>query len=540
MEAKGWAASLILDSNEAILGACRSILDDCEICSEESLLLSEVDRLPLSATMEIVKRIREGEDVLGDSYMRANSRESLRFHGETYTPDFLVSEMVSRASTVRNPRNIVDMGCGSGRFARACAERFPSAKVIAIDSSPFATLMAKATFRAVGLEDRIEVRQCDFTKSNLSALLDDGPTLWIGNPPYVRHHDIPKEKKEWLISAAKSFGYKASALSGLHVYFFLAVAENCKDGDFGVVVTSAEWLDSRYGALPRSLLAERLGVISLALNDRGERVFDGVDTTSIVSLFDISTAHELGRSVELRYRENGGENVRKAPLAQLRASRKWSGFFFGRNSSKKKNGYVRLGDIARVHRGIATGANKFWVRSKEDAGWMKYSVPVVSHARQVSALRSGDLSFDDLDRLLTLPCDVDSLSGEDAEVVRRVIENGRQLGIDKGCVARSRKHWWSIPAGEPAAILMTYMSRKPPVFVVNSSSVRSLNVVHGIYPTVALSEHAVKELVEYLNMSVTCDDGRTYCGGLTKFEPKEAEEILVPAPDMLEEGSWRL
>jgi hypothetical protein len=28
------------------------------------------------------------------------------------------------------------------------------------------------------------------------------------------------------------------------------------------------------------------------------------------------------------------------------------------------------------------------------------------------------------------------------------------------------------------------------------------------------------------------DDGRTYAGGLTKFEPREMERLLVPTPEL--------
>ena len=86
---------------------------------------------------------------------------------------------------------------------------------------------------------------------------------------------------------------------------------------------------------------------------------------------------------------------------------------------------------------------------------------------------------------------------------------------------------------------MTYMARRAPVFIANPERIRSLNVVHGIYPLVELSDFAVSGLVAYLNSSVARSEGRTYSGGLTKFEPREVENLWVPSPAMLEEGSWR-
>ena len=45
-------------------------------------------------------------------------------------------------------------------------------------------------------------------------------------------------------------------------------------------------------------------------------------------------------------------------------------------------------------------------------------------------------------------------------------------------------------------------------------------------------------LLQFLNGNVELSDGRTYAGGLTKFEPKEMERLMVPSFDILEEGEW--
>ncbi len=44
-------------------------------------------------------------------------------------------------------------------------------------------------------------------------------------------------------------------------------------------------------------------------------------------------------------------------------------------------------------------------------------------------------------------------------------------------------------------------------------------------------------LCAYLNAATRQADGRTYAGGLTKFEPREMERLLVPSPALLLEKS---
>jgi hypothetical protein len=79
------------------------------------------------------------------------------------------------------------------------------------------------------------------------------------------------------------------------------------------------------------------------------------------------------------------------------------------------------------------------------------------------------------------------------------------------------------------------MARRPPAFVRNLAKARYINIAHGLYPRDELSDHCLAALVAYLARSVSTADGRTYAGGLTKFEPKEMERLHVPVPAVLEQ-----
>ena len=62
---------------------------------------------------------------------------------------------------------------------------------------------------------------------------------------------------------------------------------------------------------------------------------------------------------------------------------------------------------------------------------------------------------------------------------------------------------------------------------------RHLNIAHGIYPREQMPEKQLLALAGHLSAYTRLTDGRTYAGGLTKFEPREMERILVPGPDLL-------
>jgi hypothetical protein len=85
--------------------------------------------------------------------------------------------------------------------------------------------------------------------------------------------------------------------------------------------------------------------------------------------------------------------------------------------------------------------------------------------------------------------------------------------------------------------LATYMARRPPAFVRNTAAARHLNIAHGLYPSEALDEAVLANLVDYLAGAVKLTEGRMYAGGLTKFEPREMERLLVPGIDLLAQGA---
>ena len=78
------------------------------------------------------------------------------------------------------------------------------------------------------------------------------------------------------------------------------------------------------------------------------------------------------------------------------------------------------------------------------------------------------------------------------------------------------------------------MARQAPRFALNPDGLAIVNVAHGIYPRSALSGHQLEALVAALNQARESfrGNGRTYHGGLEKFEPREMEALQIPA------GAW--
>jgi hypothetical protein len=72
------------------------------------------------------------------------------------------------------------------------------------------------------------------------------------------------------------------------------------------------------------------------------------------------------------------------------------------------------------------------------------------------------------------------------------------------------------------------MARRPPQFTLNTCEARHINIAHGLYPRENLAAGILRQLVAWLNQNISTGSGRTYAGGLTKFEPKEIERLRIP------------
>lgn len=490
-----------------------------------------VEPLDLQETRDL---ILEGEDPLGQAFCAARTAEERRPHGQTFTPAPIVRSMLEWARGRTVPARVVDPGCGSGRYVLAALGTFPDAVGVAVDLDPYAALMTRAGAYVLGLESRLDVVVGDYREFKLPRI--EGVTLFLGNPPYVRHHAIDGRWKAWLGETASQMGLRASGLAGLHVHFLLATALHAQVGDVGSFITSSEWLDTGYGRLVRDLLTGPLSASSIHVLDPKSLPFDDATVTGAIMCFEVGAdlsdvRIQTAESVDALSDLSAGLPV---PRQRLAGSSRWSAIT--RPIPRTPDGYVELGEIARVHRGAVTGANRVWVAPRDAVDLPgDLLLPTVTRARELFAAGECLATTDGLKVVISLPADLNVLDESDRERVDRFLREAERLGVTDGYVARRRRAWWSVGLASPAPILATYMARRPPAFVRNSAGARHINIAHGIYPREPMSAPELDALAAYLRTSVSTASGRTYAGGLTKFEPREMERLVVPGLPLLRE-----
>jgi adenine-specific DNA-methyltransferase len=481
---------------------------------------------------ELRERINAGDDPLGDAFCAIRSAEERRPLGQTYTPAPIVGSMMGWAEAQGRPERVIDPGAGSGRFLTAAARRWPGAALVGVDVDPVAAIMARANLAAIGASGRSYVAVTDYRTLRADSV--EGRTLYVGNPPYVRHHQIAPEWKTWLVKTAGRQGLTASQLAGLHVHFFLATASHGSPADFGTFVTSAEWLDVNYGRLVRELLLGGLGGESVHVLEPTVAAFADAITTAAVSCFHIGSKP---RSIRLRRVKQVQElgalaGGRRVSREKLSAASRWGPLV--RVTPKLPAGHVELGEFCRVHRGQVTGANSVWITRPGMTELPEQVLfPSVTRARELFNAGGTLADAAPLRLVIDLPEDLDELTADERGAVERFLARAKKAGAADGYIARSRRAWWRVGLRQPAPVLATYMARRPPAFVRNRANARHINIAHGLYPRQPVADHVWDELLRHLRVSVGVGQGRTYAGGLTKFEPREMERLPVPGPEVL-------
>ena len=205
----------------------------------------------------VTHAIRRGADPLGDVFCALRSARERRSSGAAPTPPAIVDSMLAWAEAQGNPCRVADPGAGSARLLAGAGRKFADATLVAVESEPLAALTARGILAASGMAARSEVRVENFLPARLDR--SGGQTMFVGNPPYVRHHLIPPAWKGWLKTESSALGVRAGALAGLPAYSFLAIAKLGAPGEVGALITSAEWLDVNYGKPIRDLFLGGVG-----------------------------------------------------------------------------------------------------------------------------------------------------------------------------------------------------------------------------------------------------------------------------------------
>lgn len=527
--------------------------------------MSTIDRI---ANFDIIESRRLEIQNQLDSARTKAERNRL---GQFATPTALSLDILGYSKKLlTEPQEIhfLDPAFGTGVFYYALLRTFPHALIAKAWGYEIDPQHARAAMDLWG-NTSLQLNIADFTRAVLPVSDSDKANLLICNPPYVRHHHLPVDEKVRLrMLARKITGVEVNGLSGLYCYFLLISHGWMADNGVAGWLIPGEFMEVNYGKRIRQYLLQSVTLLRIhSFNPDSVQFEDALVSSSIVwfKKRKPSTDHEVEFSYGGTLAKPGVSNF--VPVTALRRMGKWARLpqvpikMSHKLHAKVPSAKPKLGDIFDVKRGIATGANKFFILDREQIS--KYELPYEFLKPILPSPRYlvGDIVQADKDgnpsiarQLFLISC---SLDENDVRArfpsLWEYLQIGVSKGIDKRYLCRHRSPWYSQENRPASPLLCTYMgrqspgSKKPFRFILNYSRATAPNVYLMLYPKpeskVLLDSNpellrVVWEALNGISLGKLIDEGRIYGGKLHKIEPNElagvsADCIVAQIPELV-------
>jgi adenine-specific DNA-methyltransferase len=448
---------------------------------------------------------------------------------------------------------ILEPSCGEAAFLLAAGERLEvlaratggaRGQIDGVEVHERSAREAEQLVRAAARDVAVQVRVSDFFALAPTGAYD----AVIGNPPYVRYQDFNGDARSRGREAALRGGVPLTNLASSWAAFTVHSALFLRTGGRLGLVLPAELLTVNYAAEVRKFLTEQFAKVRLVLF--AERVFPGVLEEVVLVLADgyrqgpvehcelhqVRAAEDLATSASVarRWKPATADGKWTPSLMSTSALAAYTGV-------EAAPGFTTLSCWGETTLGMVTGNNRFFAMSPGRASelglqrsdLLAVSPPGSRHLRDLVFRGSAyaALGAAGASSVLFRP------AGEPSLPAKAYIDAGERLGVDAAYKCKVRSPWWRVPLVKPADLLLTYMNADTPRLCTNRAGTYHLNSVHGIYLQSGLRRLGMNllSLASLNSMTMVGAEmvGRAYGGGLLKLEPKEADRLPVPAPDLL-------
>jgi adenine-specific DNA-methyltransferase len=487
----------------------------------------------------------------------ADTSESRKARGAYFTPD-AIADFVTEWAVRDVADRVFEPSCGEAAFLVSAVNRLRSLRrddKLDVPSDVWGVEIHAASADAARLVVRAAGGSPNIITSDFF-LVEPEPlySAVIGNPPYIRYQDFAGEPRARSRAAALRAGVPISGLASSWAAFTIHSALFLKKGGRLGLVLPAELLSVNYAAEVRKFLFQRFRTVDLVLFT--ERVFPEAQADVVLLLADGfdegSTDH-----ASIHQAQNASELGKVAAATTWKpaaAEDKWTPSLLSTDALTAYNSLIEAGSFVPLETwgdttlGMVTGNNKYFALSSERfralglerSDVIKLSPPGSSHLR---GLAYSDRAHRDLgarggSTLLFRP------AGEPSEAALGYIAAGETANVHMAYKCRVRKPWWRVPLVKPADMFLTYMNADTPRLTSNDAKAHHLNSVHGIYlrdqyRALGRTNLALASLTSMTLVGAETV-GRAYGGGLLKIEPREADRLPVPTPELVEREQKRL
>lgn len=460
--------------------------------------------------------------------------------GAYFTPE-PVAGFMAQWALGDNGAKVLEPSCGDAQFLAAAHpildDGRPDVELLGLELHGPSVHAARARLAEQGITARIE--QANFFEVPGAGDFD----AVIGNPPYVRYQLHRGEDRQLSRAAAKAAGVELNELASIWAAFVVHATSFLAQGGRMALVLPAELMFVNYAGPVRQMLLDRFATVHLAVFE--ERLFADAQEEVVLLLAEgygqgaseSFNLHQFRNAHDLKHL---GAGTKHTPA---RKEERWTGSLVGLEAQGILSTALRNGSVAPLQSwgetslGAVTGNNKWFTLSAarvEELGLsetdlIRISPPGSRHLRGLELSTAGwqKLTEHGSATYMFRPSAQPSAAGE------KFVASGELASVDQAYKCRVRSPWWRVPVPSVPDLFMTYMNADTPRLTTNEAAVHHINSIHGVYLGADVRELG-RELLPLASLNTLTMlgaemVGRSYGGGILKLEPREADQLPVPA-----------
>jgi hypothetical protein len=471
-------------------------------------------------------------------------REKLRDKGQFWTPDWIAEAMVTYVT--QDTCTVFDPAVGEGAFYRAvlrtCKDRRERVHFLGADVDEQLLLKVKSQDWYDPETCQLEVR--DFLRSPPKTTF---PAI-IANSPYLRHHRLSRELKDYLrYLSVRTIGSKLDGRAGLHVYFLIhALSLLCENGRLAFIMPA----DTCEGVFARTLwnwITRHFCLECVVTFASRASPFPNVDTNAMIFLIRrtepkgqfwwakclVPESDHIRRFIASSFAEADFPDLETHQRTLTEALRT------GLSRAPQEGGSpaFRLGDFAHIMRGIATGDNDFFFLTEEKAAKLsipaEFLRPAIGRTRDISdsAVTRETVAALTAKGRPTLLFKPTGAGIEDFPAsVRDYLKHGEEAGLPDKALISTRRPWYKMEERKIPPFLFAYLGRRNARFIKNEAGVVPLTGFLCVYPNSDDRDYVQKLWIVLQHPETTGNlhlVGKSYGSGAIKVEPRALENLPI-------------
>ncbi len=455
-------------------------------------------------------------------YLQIVGEEHQKRFGQFFTPDTVATFMVDWVLN-SGANEVFDPAFGLGAFRAAINNRA---------GIQFKGCEVDATI--VEFWERNAEQRADFVA------IADYLLSWGGqhanivcNPPYMRFQKF-LNRDMVIREFEQKIGIKLSGYVNTASAFLLKSLYELSQRGRLAYIMPLEFLNAGYGTLVKQKLVESGHLCSIISFDCEKDIFPDATTSVGIILYDKAVYHTDVQFFRLQSIDELASFERMQPVAEvphsaLEPQAKWLPHFQATAFSVDRQKTTTLAHFGKFSRGIATGANAFFVLKPERVAARRFDatecVPCIAKSAQIKTAIFKDADF------ANNPVFLFSVAGSPSKAAEDYIRFGESEGYHERFLTKNRTPWYKTETRSPSPLLFGVFSRNGYKVVLNKTEALNLTCYHGFQPNLlgaAYIEHLFLYLSSQTGRQIVARSMRQYGRALDKFEPNDLNEALVP------------